>query len=206
MRDTATLAREVLKRHIQGQRMLVAIAGAPGSGKSTLASNLVSALQLQTSGIAALVPMDGFHYDNSVLAARGLLARKGAPETFDAAGFVALLSRIAMGTEDVAIPVFERSTDLSRAGAVIVHAATRIIIVEGNYLLLDADPWRRAKYDLAVFIDVPAKTLQDRLLARWLHCGFSPEAALARASANDMSNAAQVIAGSRAADLVLKNG
>lgn len=178
---------------LPGPRPLVAVAGAPGSGKSTLAEALVA----RVPG-AVLLPMDGFHLDNRVLDARGQRARKGAPETFDAAGFVALLARVRAGDE-VVFPVFDRDRDLAIAGAGIIDATTRLVVVEGNYLLLDADPWRQARYDLTVTLDVPEAELRRRLTARWQGLGADVAAHLA----NDLANASLVIRGSRPADLVL---
>lgn len=154
---------------------------------------------------ARVVPMDGFHYDDKVLNMRGLRSRKGAPETFDAAGFVHLMQRLRAGG-DVAIPVFDRSMELSRAAADIVLDSDRFLIVEGNYLLLDEAPWDglRAFFDLTVFFDVPEAELDRRLLARWAHYGKTPEAARAWIDSNDMPNIRRVIDGSRAADVTIR--
>ncbi|MFP1630222.1 nucleoside/nucleotide kinase family protein [Zhengella sp. ZM62] len=182
------------------ERYTVAIAGAPGAGKSTLAAGLARTL----GGRAVVVPMDGFHLDNAILEARGLMAVKGAPETFDVAGFAALLGRLA--TEDaVAIPVFDRAADLSRAGAAIVSTATPIRIVEGNYLLIDRPGWRslRPHFDLAVILDVPEAELERRLVQRWLAHGLDPQAARSRALGNDIPNARLVAAESSGADLIV---
>ncbi|MFV0302212.1 MAG: AAA family ATPase [Paracoccus sp. (in: a-proteobacteria)] len=180
-------------RALPGPRPVVALAGAPGSGKSTLAEALVA----RVPG-AVLLPMDGFHLDNRVLDARGLRARKGAPETFDAAGFVAMLDRVRAGGE-VVFPVFDRARDLAIAGAGVIAAGTRLVVAEGNYLLLDADPWRRAGYDLTLMLDVPEPELRRRLTARWQGLGADVAAHLQ----NDLANAAWVIRESRAADLIL---
>lgn len=180
-------------RQLPGPRALVAVAGPPGSGKSTLAAALAA-----LSPGTVMLPMDGFHLDNRVLDARGLRAKKGAPETFDAGGFVALLQRIRAG-EDVVFPVFDRDRDLAIAGAGVIDAATRLVLVEGNYLLLEADPWRQAQYDLTIALDVTEADLRQRLTARWEGLGADVDAHLA----NDLANAATVIRSSRPADLVL---
>jgi len=180
-------------------RFLTALAGPPGAGKSTLAAAVVAAL----GPGAKAVPMDGFHYDDAVLTARGMRDRKGAPETFDVHGFLHLLGRLR--TEDeVAIPLFDRDLEISRAGADIVTATDRLLVVEGNWLLLDQAPWTGAGYDLTVWIDVPEAELDRRLMARWAHHGKTPEAARAWIDSNDMPNIRRVTQGSRAADVVLR--
>lgn len=185
-----------------GQRVLVAVAGPPGAGKSTLAEGLAARIDG-----AVVVPMDGFHLDNAILDARGLRARKGAPETFDVAGFAALLARLKTEAE-VIIPRFDRGLDLAVAGAAIVGPADRILIVEGNYLLLDEAPWRdlAAFWDLTVQIAVPMPELEARLVARWRGFGLSDAAAKARALGNDIPNAQRVLGQSVPADICVKQG
>ncbi|MCU0800424.1 MAG: nucleoside triphosphate hydrolase [Rhodobacteraceae bacterium] len=182
-------------------RFITALAGAPGSGKSTLAQTLVAAL----GAGARVVPMDGFHYDDAVLEARGHRARKGAPYTFDAQGFIHLMHRLRAGG-DVAIPVFDRSMELSRAAADVVTDADQFLVVEGNYLLLDQAPWTDLAplFDLTVFLDVPLAELDRRLVARWAHYGKTPDQARAWIDGNDMLNIRQVVEGSRAADVVVR--
>lgn len=181
-------------------RRLVAIVGAPGSGKSTLAADLVAAVPG-----AVLVPMDGFHLDNRLLDRDGLRARKGAPETFDAAGFVALIRRLKQGG-DVVYPLFDRDHDLAIAGAGRVDAATGLVVVEGNYLLLDRAPWRELAglWDLSVMLDVPDDELRRRLTARWQGLGRSPAEVLSHLE-NDLGNAQTVAGQSLPADLRLAN-
>ena len=194
------LAREIVTRGAASTRFIVGIAGPPGAGKSTVAEAIVTAI----GGAARVVPMDGFHYDNAVLDKLGLRARKGAPETFDAPGFLHLMQRLRAG-EDAAIPVFDRDLDLARAGANMVTGADKYLIVEGNYLLLDAAPWRDLAplFDLTVFIDVPEAELDRRLLDRWHHYGKTPAEARHWIDSNDMPNIRRVIEGSRQADIVV---
>ena len=193
---------DYIKAKAVGQgRFLVALAGPPGAGKSTLAAELVGLL-----GIGAkAVPMDGFHYDDGVLNARGARARKGAPDTFDLRGFQHLLGRLRV-EDEVAIPLFDRDLEISRAGADIITADDRLLVVEGNYLLLDDAPWPelRPMFDLTVWIDVPEAELDRRLVARWAHYGKTPEAARAWIDSNDMPNIRRVALGSGKADLVLR--
>lgn len=179
-------------------RFLVALAGPPASGKSTLAAALAGLLPG-----AKVVPMDGFHYDDRVLIARGLRHRKGAPETFDALGLSHLLLRLRTEAE-VAIPLFDRDLEISRAGADVVTAADRILIVEGNYLLLDHAPWSDLRFDLTVFLDVPEAELRRRLAARWAHHGKTAAEAAAWIEGNDLPNALTVIRGSRPAEITLQ--
>lgn len=181
-------------------RQVVAVVGPPGSGKSTLAARLVAGLES-----AALVPMDGFHLDNRLLDLDGLRGCKGAPETFDAEGFVALVRRLKAGGA-VVYPVFDRDRDLAVAGAGRVEAATRLVVVEGNYLLLDRAPWRELAglWDLSVMLEVPGDELRRRLTARWQGLGRSPAEVLAHLE-NDLANAETVAEGSMPADLRLAN-
>lgn len=187
-------------------RLRIAIAGPPGAGKSTLAEALVARLN-RDGPQAALVPMDGFHLDNALLRKRDLLQRKGAPETFDAAGFLHLVQRL--GTEpEVVLPLFDRVLDIAVAGAAEVTAETRIVVVEGNYLLLDAALWDQLApfWDLTVFLDVDREELERRLIQRWLDHGHDPSAARARALSNDIPNARRVLAESRPADVRVAGG
>ena len=195
------LAAEIRWRAEGRGRFIIALAGPPGAGKSTLAKAVVAALGAE----ARVVPMDGFHYDDRVLLARGLRDRKGAPDTFDAQGFFHLLRRLRI-EDEVAIPLFDRDLEISRAGADVVTKADRLLVVEGNYLLLNEMPWPdcAALFDLTVWIDVPEAELERRLLARWAHYGKSPAEARAWIDGNDMPNIRRVTQGSRAADVVVR--
>ena len=200
MSEIAQLAARIFRKASGRDRFLVAVAGAPGSGKSTLAAQLV---ELLAAAPAALVPMDGFHYDNQVIEARGLLKRKGAPETFDFDGLKAMLMRLRAGSADVAVPVFDRAADLARASAAIVAANDRIVIVEGNYLLLDEAPWNTLGelFDCTIFLDVPRGVLAHRLVQRWLDHGLPEAEARERAFSNDMVNVERVVASRREPDV-----
>ena len=186
-------------------RRLVAVVGAPGAGKSTLAEAVVDHLK-QTGRKVQLVPMDGFHLDNRILNARGLLARKGAPQTFDAAGFLSMVKRLVEG-EEVIAPTFDRSLDISIAGAVEVPADVDLLVLEGNYLLLDQPIWRELKqyWDLSVYLEVPIEELERRLIQRWLDHGLDQQAAEARARGNDLANAQFIIENSLPADVSIQN-
>jgi pantothenate kinase len=202
MSEIATIAAAIFKRAGKAQRCLVAIAGPPGAGKSTLSTGLRDVFP---EGTAEVVPMDGFHYDDAILNQRGLRSRKGAPETFDFAGFEVLLKRIKSGEPDIAIPVFDRSIELSRAAASVISADVKFVLVEGNYLLLDEEPWSRlgSLFDFSIFVDVPRAELERRLLLRWHEHGKSDEDARAWVSSNDMPNVERVISRRRAPDIVV---
>lgn len=202
MSEIASIAAAIFKRTGKSPRALIAIAGPPGSGKSTIAESLREVLPEHS---AVVVPMDGFHFDDIVLHQRGQRQRKGAPETFDFRGFAALMKRLRSGEPEVAIPVFDRSVELSRAGAAIVDAETKFILVEGNYLLLDEEPWSELAglFDFSIFIDVPRGELERRLMERWRFHGKSDDEARAWIASNDMPNIERVLARRRAADLVV---
>jgi len=190
-------------------RVLVGIAGAPGSGKSTVADQLVAALRDRDGpSAAALLPMDGFHRDNAELDAMGLRAVKGAPETFDADAFVALVCAVRTARHDIRYPLFDRARDQTMPDAGTLPAATPVVVFEGNYLLLRDGPWAELKplFDLTVMLSVPMAELRARLVRRWLDHGLSATEATRRAEGNDIPNAETVIARSAAADLVLTNG
>jgi pantothenate kinase len=192
----------VIKKGAGLDRCIVAIAGPPGAGKSTLSGDLVRQLP---PGSAMALQMDGFHYDNAVLDDLGLRGRKGSPETFDFAGFAALLRRIRQLEPAIAIPVFDREADLSRAAAAIITPQVKFIIAEGNYLLLDETPWSGlAEYfDVTIFLDVPKDELRRRLLRRWIDLGDSLEKAEHWVMTNDMPNVERVLSRRRQADLVI---
>lgn len=186
-------------------RLIVAIAGPPGAGKSTFSEYLRDAINKGGTEPAVIVPMDGFHLDNAILDERGLRSRKGSPPTFDCAGFADLLGRLKNASEDVVIPVFDRTLDLARAGAAIVRADHRVLLVEGNYLLLDQQPWTKLTpfFDMTIFLEVPFAELERRLIQRWLDHGHTEVAARERALSNDIPNAELVVSTSRNANYVV---
>jgi len=186
------LASKIIAAPRAGHRKLVAIGGAPASGKSTLAEQL--AAQLTNMGCASkVVPMDGFHLDNRILAKRGMQERKGAPETFDVSGFARMVKSLH-GSDEVFVPIFDRSRDIAIACADVVGSDCDTLVIEGNYLLLDEPFWRdlRAEWDVAIMLKVPIAVLRERLVARWLAYGLSPADAQKRARGNDLPNAERV--------------
>ncbi|MBI1418971.1 MAG: nucleoside/nucleotide kinase family protein [Limimaricola sp.] len=189
-------------------RLIVAIAGAPGSGKSTLSHMLADHLSEPTNDAkrAIVVPMDGFHFDDIVLREQGTIERKGAPYTFDTGGLRACLERLRENREpEIAVPVFDRDIEIARAGARLIPQTCKIVLVEGNYLLLDEPPWHDLQqiYDVTFMIRVPFDTLEARLVKRWIDKGLSRPAATNRARDNDLVNARRVIEASGHADIVV---
>ena len=201
---TEVLADHILRMAAGRTRLMAAIAGPPGSGKSTMADQLASELRKRNES-CAVVPMDGFHLDNRILTERDLLSRKGAPHTFDATGFVHLVKRLKGTKEDVVIPVFDRTRDIAVAGASIVLRSTRIVLVEGNYLLLKQQPWQELQtlWDESIFLDPGLGVIETRLIQRWLDNGLTQEAATKRALENDIPNARTVLQDSFAASVVI---
>lgn len=193
---------EILRDRGKAGRHITAIAGPPGAGKSTISEALVDRLNEDDPGSAAIFAMDGFHYDDAILNSRGWRSRKGAPHTFDCAGFAAMLSRLRANAEaEIAIPVFDRSIEIARNAATLVSQDVRHLIVEGNYLLLDMEPWSELAFDTTVFLDVAMAELQRRLEARWTE--LAPEDRLAQVRKNDLPNAELVVAQSRTAEFTI---
>jgi pantothenate kinase len=182
-------------------RLLVGIAGSPGAGKSTLAQELAAKLDR-----AAVVPMDGFHLANAELRRLGRADRKGAPDTFDAAGYAALLRRLREATgETVYAPTFDHVLDEPVAGAIPVPPEVDVIVTEGNYLLLPTPPWDRVRdlLDLAVYLSADDGPRVDGLLARQRAKGLDAAAAHDWVHRSDEANARLVAATAPRADLHL---
>ncbi|WP_407565120.1 nucleoside/nucleotide kinase family protein [Streptomyces sp. 184] len=176
-----------------GRRAVLGLAGAPGAGKSTLARALVAALRARHgAGAAAYVPLDGFHLSNAQLDRLGLRDRKGSEPSFDAAGYAALLRRLAEEPEaEVYVPDFDRALDEPVAARHRVAPGTRLVVTEGNYLACDLPGWRAARELMAEvwYVDAPEAVRDARLMER--HVGFGRTAAASRAwiDANDAPNA-----------------
>ncbi len=196
----------------QPKRVVLGITGAPGAGKSTLAQALVAEC---VSGLAspswigswvAYVPMDGFHLADGELDRLGRRDRKGAPDTFDAAGYGALLRRLRADDEDIVYaPCFEREIEQPVAGSLPVTRDARLVVTEGNYLLLDDPAWAPVgrELDEVWFCDLAEETRMDRLVARHVRFGKSQEAAIAWAYGTDQRNADLVASTRSRADLIV---
>ena len=197
--DLVQRARELITRD---SRRLLGIAGAPGAGKSTLAAALCAELGRD----AALVPLDGFHLSNEVLATLDLAARKGAPETFDADGFRSLLVRLRSREEPIVYaPEFHREIEQAVSGALPIARQTPLVVVEGNYLLLDSGRWQgiTGLFDEVWYLALPGDTRVDRLIHRHQQHGRSANDAREWTLGNDERNAATVEASAHRADLII---
>jgi pantothenate kinase len=189
-------------------RALLGLAGCPGAGKTTVAEALVvAAAEVLGADAVAHVPMDGFHLADRQLDRLGLRDRKGAPETFDVDGYLALLRRLQDPAEErtVYAPVFERDLEQPLAGGVAVAPGVRLIVTEGNYLLLDRPGWRDLRSVLTEtwFVDVAAEERVRRLVARHELFGKPRDAAVAWVATVDEPNAELISASRHRADLVV---
>jgi pantothenate kinase len=179
-------AQELIQR---SGRALLGLVGPPGAGKSTLAA----VLQAEFAKVAQVVPMDGFHLANVELERLGRRGRKGASDTFDSAGYVALLRRLLVQDDGEVIyaPEFRREIEEPIAGAIPIHARTQLVITEGNYLLLDEGPWAdvRGLLDEIWYVDVPDEVRLHQLTRRHAQFGRSAEEAAAWVQGTDEPNA-----------------
>ncbi len=198
----ASLIERARELAASGLRRILGIAGAPASGKGLVAARVRGAL----GSSAALVPMDGFHLAGEELRRLGRQDRKGAPDTFDAAGYVALLRRLREpGGDVVYAPEFRREVEESYAGAIPVPPDVPLVITEGNYLLLDGEPWVRVRdlLDEAWFLEPDDGPRVRRLVARHVRYGRSPEAAREWVHRSDETNAALIATSRDRADVVV---
>ena len=183
-------------------RAVLGICGAPGAGKSTLARRLAASVGAD----AVVVPMDGFHLHDDELARLGLSDRKGAPETFDVAGYVTLLHRLRTETTGtVYAPEFDRSHELAVAGAIAVRPEHRLVVTEGNYLLYDESGWGDVLplLDEAWYVEGDEEVRLSRLVQRHIEHGKPPELAERWATVSDQANADIVARTRRAADVLV---
>ena len=187
-------------------RIAIGIAGGPGVGKSTLAAELVTMINASHPGSAALVPMDGFHIKHDKLEAMGQVEFKGAPHTFEGAEFVGFLHHLKQASEAVSGPGYSRKIEDIVENAFTIQPEVKVLIVEGNYLLLTEGPWAgvRSLLDYAVFIDVPRDLVKQRLLKRHAEEGlFTEERNRAHIERNDLPNYDLVALSQDRADVVI---
>ena len=201
----AAIADAVIEKAGTLPRFIVAIAGPPGAGKSTLADALQEELTRRGEK-SAVLPMDGFHMDNGILEERGLLKRKGAPETFDVRAFIDIVAAVRKADEEVLVPVFDRAREIAIASARVIAPETRIILAEGNYLLLDEAPWSRLAglFDLTIFVGPSYEVLEERLRQRWIHYGLDTAGIEWKLYGNDLPNGKRIIDKSRPADIAIE--
>ena len=202
--DLLTLLNKQIDNH-STSRYFIALSGAPGSGKSTVSEKLVS--DLNTVGHKSrILQMDAFHYDDQILKEKNLLLKKGAPETFDVMGLLNFINRLEKESE-VVIPVFDRSLELSRSSAVIISDDIKVVIVEGNYLLLKSHPWRELHkfFNSTIIVNCDEKILEERLIKRWENFNLSKDVIKQKVYENDLPNGIDVLKNSISPDFELSN-
>ena len=186
-----------------GARRILGITGAPGAGKSSLVAAIVASL----GGLALAVPMDGFHLANAELERLGRGDRKGAPDTFDAEGYVVTLRQLREAGEDeiVYVPEFDRDADQPRADAIAIPGRVPLVVTEGNYLLLDDRPWAaiRDLLDEVWYLDPDDRTRVERLIDRHVRHGKTREDARAWVERSDEANSRLVAATRDRADVII---
>lgn len=200
--DTAALVERARALAATGERRILGIAGPPGGGKSTVARAVVSEL----GELAKLVPMDGFHLAQAELVRLGRRDRMGAPDTFDAAGYAALLERLHGDEPVVYAPEFRREIEEPIAGAIAVLRGTPLVVTEGNYLLLGDGDWAlvRPLLDEAWYVETDEELRVERLIQRHIQFGKTPEYARAWVQRSDERNAALVASTAPAADVLVR--
>ena len=200
----ATIVDAIQRRAGDARRFLVGLAGPPAAGKSTLAEVLRDGL-IARGETAEILPMDGFHMDNGILAARGLLQRKGVPESFDGRGFIDIVTALKRSDGEVLVPVFDRSRELAVNAARAIPHETRFILAEGNYLLFKDAPWDRLAgvFDFTIFVGPPYQVLEERLRQRWMGYALPEDQIHWKLYGNDLPNGKRILENSRPADLTI---
>ena len=186
-------------------RYLIALAGPPASGKTTVSEKITKDLNLKGYP-SNILQMDAFHYDNGILENKGLLSKKGSSETFDVMGLKNFLNRLN-DEDEVIVPIFDRSLELSKSSAVIISKKTRVIIVEGNYLLLNSEPWKQLHnyFQSKIIIDCEEKIREERLIKRWENFNLPKEEIHKKVYENDLPNGLNVLQNSIEADYTIIN-
>jgi pantothenate kinase len=195
----------VVKGVANSTRTIIGIIGKPGGGKSTLSKYLLKGMD---PTLVSVVPMDGFHLSNKVLKELGRLDRKGAQDTFDVKGFTALIQRIKVdSTDPIYYPVFDRSIEESIAAQGVVYPSTRVVIVEGNYLMHDRDGWQEIPplLDQSWYAFLDEDLRISRLISRHIAFGKDPENAKAWAKGSDQVNAELIETGVGRCDFIVRS-
>jgi len=202
------LVRERSGKQLDSPRLILGIAGPPGAGKSTVSRRVRELLEPVLSEKTVVVPMDGYHFEDGYLRDIGLHHLKGVPETFDAESFVSLVARLHDNSDEPArFPVFDRAIESSIADAGLVAPEHTIVLVEGNYLLLEREPWHRLRYyfDEVYYLDVPLDILRERLIARHMEGGRDRSGAESKVEGTDMPNAALAAGSAHLSQKILEN-
>ncbi len=195
----------VVGRVAESKRTIIGIIGKPGGGKSTLSKYLLKGID---PTLVSVVPMDGFHLSNKVLKELGRSDRKGAQDTFDVKGFTSLISRIKSdGADPIYYPVFDRSIEESIAAQGVVYPSTRVVIVEGNYLMHDKDGWQEISplLDQSWYAFLDEDLRISRLISRHIAFGKDPESAKAWAKGSDQVNAELIDIGVGRCDFLIRS-
>jgi pantothenate kinase len=195
----------VVERAAVSTRTIIGIVGKPGGGKSTLSKYLLKGMD---PTLVSVVPMDGFHLSNKVLKELGRSDRKGAQDTFDVKGFTALIERIKLDSADpIYYPVFDRSIEESIAAQGVVYPSTRVVIVEGNYLMHDKDGWQEISplLDQSWYAFLDEDLRISRLISRHIAFGKDPESAKAWAKGSDQVNAELIEIGVGRCDFLIRS-
>jgi pantothenate kinase len=204
------LARDAIALASDSTRAILGIAGSPGAGKSTLVEELLDRIRgVKGDDWVAHVPMDGFHLADAQLERLGARGSKGAPDTFDAAGYAHVLERVKTETDGpVYVPGFDRTLEQPLAAALVVLPSAHLVVTEGNYLLLDQPDWARARraMDAVWFVASEEAMRVERLVARHIRFGKSPDEALAWVATTDQHNSELVAGTVGRADRVIVNG
>jgi pantothenate kinase len=195
----------VVERAAESQRTIIGIIGKPGGGKSTLSKYLLKGID---PTLVSVVPMDGFHLSNKVLKELGRSDRKGAHDTFDVKGFTTLIERIKLDSADpIYYPIFDRSIEESIASQGVVYPSTRVVIVEGNYLMHDRDGWQEISplLDQSWYAFLDEDLRISRLISRHIAFGKDPESAKAWAKGSDQVNAELIELGVGRCDFLIRS-
>ncbi len=189
----ATELLETLSKSPDNERYFLGITGCPAAGKSEFANTLSDEINLRTgSDLTVVVPMDGFHFPNNILEERGLMQIKGAPETFDVNCFVELINRLYEFPDQIIMcPAYDRKLHNPVKDSITIKPSNRLIIVEGNYLLLNRSPWNliRAKLDEVWYLDIPLEIIKERLIDRHVSGGTTRKEAEKKIMSVDVPNA-----------------